>query len=62
MTMRNIYELSLKDKLELTKKVKKLGNFLRKEFIEEYLENVEVYRYKNNTYWISSYHGIIDVK
>ena len=53
--------MSIKDGLELRKKVESLGKFLREEFIPEYYRYVKVYKYENNVYYIDSLLGIIDI-
>jgi hypothetical protein len=62
MTMKDYYMMSIGAGMELRKKVEKFGEFLYKDFIDEYLRHAKVYKYEGNVFWIDSIHGIIDIK
>ena len=61
MTMEKLYEMPISHKLELRKKVEKLGQFLREEWLEDSYRPTKVYKYEGQVYYIDSYHGIIDI-
>ena len=62
MTMREYYNMSIKDSVALRNKVVTLGKFLRREFIPEYYRHANVFKYENNVYYVDREIGIIDIK
>ena len=61
MTMKEYYQMTILQGIELRKKVEKLGQYLREEWVSKYYRNSKVYKYENNVYYIDSIHGIIDI-